>query len=312
MTAGGKAPLAIAVHGGAGTLDRAAMTAEKEAAYRAALSMAVRRGHVVLAAGGSSLDAVETAVRVLEDTPLFNAGRGSVFTAGGGHEMDAAVMQGQDLRAGAVAGVQNVKNPVALARLVMERTNHVLVSGRGAFELAYRHKLPLEDDAYFFDQLRHDQWKEVRGSETVRLDHSAGEKKFGTVGAVALDAQGNLAAATSTGGMTNKRWGRIGDSPVIGAGTYANNATCAISCTGNGEAFLRAVAAHDVHALMAYKGLSLQEAVRMVVHEKLPPLDGEGGLIAVDRHGNIVLDFNCTGMYRAKIDGSGEEVAIFR
>ena len=304
--------VAIAVHGGAGTLDPALLTPEKESAYRAALQNAVRRGHAVLAAGGRSIDAVEVAVRVLEDTPLFNAGRGSVFTAEGKHEMDAAIMQGNGLHAGAVAGVRNVKNPVSLARLVMEKSPHVLISGQGAFEFAYRNKLPLEDDAYFFDAFRHDQWLAVKDSEEVRLDHSTGEKKFGTVGAVALDAQGNLAAATSTGGMTNKRWQRIGDSPVIGAGTYANNQTCAISCTGNGEAFLRAVAAHDVHALMAYKGLSLQEAVRIVVHEKLPPLNGEGGLIAVNSDGHIVLDFNCTGMYRARIDRSGEEVAIFR
>jgi beta-aspartyl-peptidase (threonine type) len=306
-------PLAIAVHGGAGTIERSALTAEKEAAYHAALLQAVRRGHGVLRSGGSSLDAVEAAVRVLEDSPLFNAGRGSVFNAEGRHEMDAAVMRGSDLGAGAVAGVQNVKNPVSLARLVMEQSGHVLLSGRGAFEFAHLHKQPLEDDAYFFDQYRHDQWQVVRGTATVRLDHSEGEKKFGTVGAVALDADGNLAAATSTGGMTNKHWGRIGDSPVPGAGTYANNASCAISCTGNGEAFLRAVAAHDVHALMAYKGLSLAESVRTVVHEKLPPLDGEGGLIAVDRQGHLVLDFNCTGMYRASINAQGvEQAAIFR
>lgn len=312
MTPGQRRPIAIAIHGGAGTIDPAAMTAEKEAVYKTALQHAARCGYGVLSGGGTSMDAVEAAVRVLEDSPLFNAGRGSVFNAEGNHEMDAAMMQGIDLRAGAVAGVQNVKNPVGLARLVMERSNHVLISGRGAFEFAHHNKVPLEDDAYFFDQFRHDQWVEVRGSDAVRLDHSTGDKKFGTVGAVALDVHGNLAAATSTGGMTNKRWGRIGDSPVIGAGTYANNETCAISCTGNGEAFLRAVAAHDVHALMAYKGLSLKEAVRVVVHEKLPPLDGEGGLIAVDRDGRVVLDFNCPGMYRAKIDEAGEEVAIFR
>ncbi|HMN06490.1 MAG TPA: isoaspartyl peptidase/L-asparaginase [Flavobacteriales bacterium] len=304
--------VAIAIHGGAGTLEPSAFTPEKEAAYRSVLQQAVRRGHAVLAGGGSAMDAVEVAVRVLEDSPLFNAGRGSVFTAEGRHEMDAAVMQGSDLRAGAVASVQNVRNPVTLARRVMENSGHVLVSGRGAFEFAHRQKLELEDDEYFFDQFRYDQWQEVRGTDAVRLDHSQGEKKFGTVGAVALDSHGHLAAATSTGGMTNKRWGRIGDSPVIGAGTYANDATCAVSCTGNGEAFLRAVAAHDVHALMAYKGLSLEEAVRIVVHEKLPPLDGEGGLIAVDRNGRTVLDFNSTGMYRARIDSRGEEVAIFR
>ncbi len=303
---------AIAIHGGAGTLDPAALTPEKEQAYREALSSAVRRGHAVLAQGGTALDAVEVAVRLLEDTPLFNAGRGSVFTAEGKHEMDAAIMQGSDLRAGAVAAVQNVKNPVSLARRVLEHSGHVLISGHGALEFAHRHKLELEDDAYFFDPFRHDQWQQVKGSQEVRLDHSTGERKFGTVGAVALDAHGTLAAATSTGGMTNKRWQRIGDSPVIGAGTYANNETCAVSCTGNGEAFLRAVAAHEVHALMAYKGLPLDEAVRTVVHEKLPPLDGEGGLIAVDKHGHIVLDFNCTGMYRARIDARGEVVAIFR
>lgn len=303
--------VSIAIHGGAGTLDPSAFTPEKEAAYKGVLQQAVRRGHAVLTEGGSALDAVEMAVRILEDSPLFNAGRGSVFTAGGTHEMDAAVMRGSDLGAGAVASVGNVRNPVTLARRVMESSGHVLVSGRGAFEFAHKQKLELEDDDYFFDQFRYDQWQEVRGTDAVRLDHSEGEKKFGTVGAVALDAQGHLAAATSTGGMTNKRWGRIGDSPVVGAGTYANDATCAVSCTGNGEAFLRAVAAHDVHALMAYKGLSLEEAVRIVVHEKLPPLDGEGGLIAVDRHGNTVLDFNSTGMYRARIDARGEEVAIF-
>lgn len=311
MTAAAKG-VAIAVHGGAGTLDPSAFTPEREAAYRAVLQQAVRRGHAVLADGGDALDAVEVSVRILEDSPLFNAGRGSVFTAEGKHEMDAAVMQGRDLRAGAVASVQNVRNPVTLARRVMEGSGHVLVSGRGAFEFAHRQRLELEDDDYFFDSFRYEQWQEVRGTDAVRLDHSEGEKKFGTVGAVALDGHGHLAAATSTGGITNKRWGRIGDSPVIGAGTYANDASCAVSCTGNGEAFLRAVAAHDVHALMAYKGLPLEEAVRIVVHEKLPLLDGEGGLIAVDRHGNTVLDFNSAGMYRARIDARGEEVAIFR
>jgi beta-aspartyl-peptidase (threonine type) len=307
----GRSPVALAVHGGAGTIDRAAMTPEREAAYKNALLLAIRRGHAVLGEGGSALDAVELAVRVLEDSPLFNAGRGSVFNADGRHEMDAAVMVGHDLRAGAVAGVENVKNPVSLARMIMEKSGHVLLSGRGAFEFAYRNKLAMEDDAYFFDQFRYDQWQEVKGTAEIRLDHSVGDRKFGTVGAVALDAHGNLAAATSTGGMTNKPWGRIGDSPVPGAGTYANNATCAISCTGNGEAFLRAVAAHEVHALMAYQGLSLQEAVRVVVHEKLPPLDGEGGLVAVDRQGSLVLDFNSTGMYRAWKDAKGEGAAIF-
>lgn len=305
--------IALAVHGGAGTISKEQMTPEREKAYRAALENALRHGHEVLKEGGAALDAVEAAVRVLEDSPLFNAGRGSVFNADGQHEMDASLMNGRDLRAGAVAGVQNVKNPVQLARRVMDHSDHVLISGNGAFEFAHKQKVVLEDDQYFFDDFRYQQWKEVAGSTSVRLDHSEGDRKFGTVGAVALDLHGDLAAATSTGGMTNKRWQRIGDSPIIGAGTYANNASCAVSCTGHGESFIRAVAAHDVHALMSYKGLSLAEAVRVVVHEKLPPLDGDGGLIAVDRAGNIVLDFNCSGMYRGQVGADGVlHTAIFR
>ncbi|MBL7980813.1 MAG: isoaspartyl peptidase/L-asparaginase [Flavobacteriales bacterium] len=304
---------ALAVHGGAGTIAPELMTPAREKAYREALELALRRGHAVLAEGGSALDAVEAAVRVLEDSPHFNAGRGSVFNADGQHEMDASLMNGSDLRAGAVAGVQNVKNPVTLARRVMDNSNHVLISGNGAFEFAHKQKVELEDDQYFFDEFRYQQWKETVGTDVYQLDHSDKEKKFGTVGAVALDQHGNLAAATSTGGMTNKKWQRIGDSPIIGAGTYANNTTCAVSCTGHGESFIRAVAAHDVHALMAYKGLSLAEAVRVVVHEKLPPLDGDGGLIAVDRAGDLVLDFNCSGMYRGHVGADGVfHTAIFR
>jgi len=304
---------ALAVHGGAGTIDRTDMTPLREKAYRQGLEDALRAGHAVLKEGGSALDAVERAVRSLEDCPLFNAGRGSVFNADGQHEMDASIMSGADLRAGAVAGVNNVKNPVGLARLVMEKSGHVLISGMGAFEFAHQMRVPLEDDQYFYDQFRFDQWQKVRGTDTVQLDHNDSERKFGTVGAVALDQHGNLAASTSTGGMTNKRFQRIGDSPVIGAGTYANNASCAISCTGHGESFIRAVAAHDVHALMSYKGLSLEEAVRVVVHEKLPPLDGDGGLIALDGKGNIVLDFNCSGMYRGHVGMDGAfHTAIWR
>lgn len=304
---------ALAIHGGAGTISRELMNPEREQQYRNALELALKRGHAILKEGGAALDAVEAAVRALEDSPCFNAGKGSVFNADGQHEMDASLMSGSDLRAGAVAGVQNVKNPITLARRVMEKSNHVLISGLGAFEFAHKQKIELEDDLYFFDQFRYDQWKETQGTDTYQLDHSDKEKKFGTVGAVALDAHGHLAAATSTGGMTNKKWQRIGDSPIIGAGTYANDATCAVSCTGHGESFIRAVAAHDVHALMAYKGLSLAEAVRVVVHEKLPPLDGDGGLIAVDRAGNIVLDFNCTGMYRGQVGADGVlQTAIWR
>ena len=304
---------ALAIHGGAGTIAKEQMTPMREKDYRAALELALQRGHAVLSKGGPALDAVEAAVRALEDSPLFNAGKGSVFNADGQHEMDASLMNGSDLRAGAIAGVQNVKNPIVLARRVMDHSDHVFLSGNGAFEFAHKQKIQLEDDEYFFDAFRYDQWKEVAGTDVVQLDHSDKEKKFGTVGAVALDADGHLAAATSTGGMTNKKWQRIGDSPIIGAGTYANDASCAVSCTGHGESFIRAVAAFDVHALMLYKGLSLAEAVRVVVHEKLPPLDGDGGLIAIDREGNISLDFNCSGMYRGQVGPDGEfHTAIFR
>jgi beta-aspartyl-peptidase (threonine type) len=303
----------LAIHGGAGTIAQAEMTASREKAYRDALDLALRKGHAVLVEGGSALDAVETAVRVLEDSPHFNAGKGAVFNADGQHEMDASLMSGSDLRAGAVAGVQNVKNPVTLARRVMDNSSHVLISGNGAFEFAHKQKVELEDDHYFFDAFRYEQWKQTVGTDKYQLDHSGGDRKFGTVGAVARDAQGHLAAATSTGGMTNKKWQRIGDSPIIGAGTYANDSTCAVSCTGHGESFIRAVAAHDVHCLMAYKRLSLQEAVRIVVHEKLPPLDGDGGMIAVDHLGNLVLDFNCSGMYRGHVGADGVfHTAIFR
>lgn len=303
----------IAVHGGAGTIPAADMTPAREKAYRQGLEDALIRGHAVLKDGGSALDAVEAAVRMLEDCPLFNAGRGSVFNADGQHEMDASIMEGHALRAGAVAGVNNVKNPIGLARRVMDKSPHVLISGMGAFEFAHLERIPLEEDQYFFDEFRYDQWKKVQGTEAVQLDHSDGDRKFGTVGAVALDQHGHLAAATSTGGMTNKRWQRIGDSPIIGAGTYANDSTCAVSCTGHGESFIRAVAAYDVSALMEYKGLSLEEAVHEVVHRKLPLLDGDGGLIAIDRNGHIVLDFNCRGMYRGQCGSDGVvRTAIFR
>jgi beta-aspartyl-peptidase (threonine type) len=304
---------ALAVHGGAGTIAREDMTPVREKAYRQGLEDALRAGHAVLRDGGTALEAVEQAVRMLEDCPHFNAGRGSVFNADGQHEMDASIMVGNGLRAGAVAGVHNVKNPVTLARLVMEHSGHVLISGMGAFEFAHQQRVPLEDDQYFFDQFRYDQWQRTKGTDSYQLDHSDGERKFGTVGAVALDRNGDLAAATSTGGMTNKRFQRIGDSPIIGAGTYADNATCAVSCTGHGESFIRAVAAHDVHCLMLYKGLSLEEAVRTVVHDKLPPLDGDGGMIAVDREGRLVLDFNCSGMYRGHMGADGVvHTAIWR
>ncbi len=305
---------ALAIHGGAGVILKEQLSAAREKAYREVLENTLIRAHGVLSTGGTALDAVEIAVRLLEDSPLFNAGRGSVFNADGQHEMDASLMCGRTLRAGAVAGVPNVKNPISLARRVMEKSEHVLISGSGAFEFAHKQKIELEDDQYFFDQFRYDQWLHARETDRVTLDHNPGvERKFGTVGAVALDVHGDLAAATSTGGMTNKKWQRIGDSPIIGAGTYANNASCAISCTGHGESFIKAVAAHDVHALMSYKGLSLQEAMRVVVHEKLPPLDGDGGMIGVTAEGEIALDMNCPGMYRGWVGSDGIfHTAIFR
>ncbi|MBL7943843.1 MAG: isoaspartyl peptidase/L-asparaginase, partial [Flavobacteriales bacterium] len=239
---------ALAIHGGAGTISRSQMPAEKEAAYRKALEDALSVGIAILENGGHALDAVEAAVMSLEDCPLFNAGRGAVFTHDGRHEMDASLMRGDTLQAGAVAGISGVRHPVQLARRVMENTGHVLLSGAGAVAFAREEGLEFQPDDWFFSEFRHAQWQEALRDDVVRLDHS-GEKKFGTVGAVAIDQNGNLAAATSTGGMTNKKWGRVGDTPIIGAGTYADNQVCAISCTGNGEYFIRAVAAYDVACL---------------------------------------------------------------
>ncbi len=301
----------IALHGGAGTILRSSMTAENEKFFLKALEDALEAGHSVLRAGGSALDAVVHATVILEDCPLFNAGKGSVFTHDGCHEMDASVMDGISLKAGAVTGVHNVKNPVLLARSIMENSEHVLLSGSGAEEFARKLRVEFEPDDYFFNQFRYDQLLEVRDSDTIRLDHS--DKKFGTVGAVAKDVHGHLAACTSTGGMTNKRYGRVGDSPVIGAGTYANDLTCAVSCTGHGEYFLRAVVAYDISCLMEYKGMTLQEACKLVVHKKLPALGGEGGLIAVDANANCALVFNSEGMYRGWKDADGKgSVAIYK
>lgn len=301
----------IAIHGGAGTILRSKMSAESEKIYLNALEDAIEAGHSVLRAGGSALDAVVHATINLEDCPLFNAGRGSVFTHDGCHEMDASVMDGQSLMAGAVTGVHNIKNPVLLAKSIMENSEHVLLSGNGAEEFARKMHIELEADDYFFSQLRYDQLLEVRETSTVRLDHS--DKKFGTVGAVAKDMNGHIAACTSTGGMTNKRYGRVGDSPVIGSGTYANDKTCAVSCTGHGEFFLRAVVAYDVSCLVEYKGMTLKEACEFVVNDKLIKIGGEGGLIAVDASANCALVFNSEGMYRAWKDADGKgEVSIYK
>lgn len=302
---------AIAIHGGAGTILKNTMTPEKEKAYLDGLKNAIEAGETILKNGGSSLDAVEKAVRSLEDNPLFNAGKGAVFSNAGKNEMDASIMNGADLSAGAVAGISNVKNPISLAKGIMQKSEHVFLAGNGAIEFAHLIGSEFEEDAYFFEQMRFDQLQQAKQSDGVFLDHTTdkfehGEKKFGTVGAVALDIHGNLAAGTSTGGMTNKKFGRVGDSPIIGAGTYANNETCAISCTGHGEFFIRSVVAHDISCLIEYKGLSLQEACDFVVMDKLVKIGGEGGLIAIDKNGNIEMPFNSEGMYRAKKSEDGE------
>jgi beta-aspartyl-peptidase (threonine type) len=306
------ARLAFVIHGGAGTIRREEMSRARETAYRDGLQEALRRGWEILLGGGAALDAVEEAVRALEDNPLFNAGRGAVFTHDGKQEMDAAIMSGEGLRAGAVAAVSLIKNPITFARRLMEKTPHVLVCGSGAEEIARELGCEFAPPEYFHDAFRYEQLLEARREQEVRLDHSPG-KTTGTVGAVACDAVGHLAAATSTGGMTNKRFGRVGDTAIIGAGTYADDRSCAVSCTGYGEFFIRAVAAYDVACLMKYKGLSLFDACEQVVNHTLREMGGDGGLIAVDRAGNIALPFNCEGMYRAWItQGQAAQVAIYR
>lgn len=303
----------IAIHGGAGTIDRAEMTPEKENAYKEGLKTALEAGHNALSEGKTALDAVELAVNALENNPLFNAGKGAVFCADGGFELDASIMWGKNLTAGAVAGVKNIANPISLARKVSERTGHVMLAGQGALDFAESIGVKQESDAYFFTQQRYDQLQELVGTTEVALDHgSSTTKPIGTVGAVAYDADGNVAAATSTGGMTNKQFGRIGDTPVIGSGTYANNNTCAVSCTGHGEYFLRAVVAYDVSCLMEYQGLSLDDSCKKVVNEKLVKFGGEGGLIAVDAKGNISLPFNSAGMYRGLVREDGDfKISIY-
>jgi beta-aspartyl-peptidase (threonine type) len=301
----------IAVHGGAGTILRSLMTPEKEAMYIKGLQEAIDAGHKILTAGGSSVDAVEAAVIALENFPLFNAGKGAVFTNKGSHEMDASIMDGKTLEAGAVSGISNVQNPVALARLIKDKSGHVFLCGNDAETFAKLMQLPMQSDDYFYEESRYKQWQEVKDSDGYQLDHTvnSGEgKKFGTVGAVALDKNGNIAAATSTGGMTNKRFGRVGDSPIIGAGTYANNNTCAVSCTGHGEYFIRAVVAYDISCLMEYKGYTLKKACDFVVKDKLVKFGGEGGLIAIDTLGNIELPFNSEGMYRGYKKGETSAV----
>ncbi|SRR6266568_2521796 len=312
-----KKKIGLAIHGGAGTIERSKMTPEKEREYRAGLERALTAGYEILKRGGSSLDATEVAVRALEDDPHFNAGRGSVFTSAGTNEMDASIMDGKTLKAGAVASLKHVKNPIGLARLVMEKSPHVMLDCAGAEAFAKENGIELVDEKYFFTQERWDALQKIKEAEK---HGGVGGKKFfiseddlhGTVGAVALDKDGNLATATSTGGMANKLPGRIGDTPVIGAGTYANNQTCAVSCTGDGEYFIRAGAAHEVSALMQYRGMKLQEAAQMAL-DAVKKLGGSGGLIAIDKNGEVALPFNTNGMYRGYVDPNGRFVVeIYR
>jgi len=308
--------LTIAIHGGAGTILKTEMTPEFERDYTQGLQQALHKGYSILEKNGTAIDAVIATVVELENNILFNAGRGSVFTKKGLHEMDAALMNGADSAAGAVCGVHNVRNPIELAAAVMRNSEHVILSGEGADEFALKQNIATKPGEYFFSQFRYNQWQAMRNSDETALDHSTQniiEKKFGTVGAVACDMQGNIAAATSTGGMTNKNYGRIGDTPLIGCGTYANNKTCAISCTGHGEPFIKAVAAYDVSCLMEYAHMSLHDAMNKVVNEKLIAINGEGGMIGVDAHGNYAMLFNSEGMYRGVKTSEGvEEVKIYK
>jgi L-asparaginase / beta-aspartyl-peptidase len=324
--------ITLVIHGGAGTITRQNMSPEKEKAYQQALNQALQAGYAVLHKGGTSLDAVEAAIHVMEDSPLFNAGKGAVFTHEGKNELDAAIMDGKTLKAGAVASVTTIRNPVSAARAVMEQSEHVMMMGAGAEKFAKEKGLKIVDPSYFYTEPRYQQLEKARKAEQVKQNLPGGNgairqhqadsmaqmiftegRKFGTVGAVALDQFGNLAAATSTGGMTNKRYGRVGDAPIIGAGTYADNNTCAVSATGHGEFFIRSVVAYDIAALMEYKGWSVQQAAEEVVMKKLVARGGEGGVIALDRNGNFTMPFNSAGMYRGYIKAGGKsQVLIYK
>lgn len=316
------APIAFAIHGGAGTITRGSMTPETEAAYRAKLEEALRAGYGVLEGGGASLDAVVAAIRIMEESDLFNAGKGAVFTSEGTVELDASIMDGGTRAAGAVAGVTRVRSPIELARLVMERSPHVMMVGAGAEAFGAEQGVEMVENAFFHTERRRRQLERVQqeaGTTGAALDSvrdpllSPGADRVGTVGAVALDRSGNLAAGTSTGGMTNKQFGRVGDSPIIGAGTYADNATCAVSATGHGEYFIRGVIAHDIAARMAYGGATLAGAADAVIMDDLTARGGTGGVIAVDRDGRVAMPFNTEGMYRAAIDASGTTtIEIYR
>ncbi len=311
----------IVIHGGAGTILKENMSDSLEQAYKNKLEEAIRTGHGILANGGTALEAVQRTINVMENSPLFNAGKGAVFTNAGTNELDASIMDGKTLNAGAVAGVTTIKNPINLAYEVMVNSEHVMLSGKGAEEFAREQGIEMVDPEYFYTENRFKSLQRIKDRNKTELDHDGKtafadpfikDSKFGTVGCAALDKNGNLAAGTSTGGMTNKRWGRIGDAPIIGAGTYANNKTCAVSSTGWGEFFIRGMVAYDISALMEYKGLSLQEAASEVIQKKILDLGGDGGIIAIDHEGNVAMEFNTAGMYRAKMNKLGElEIGIY-
>jgi len=317
-----KAEFAIIIHGGAGTILKKNMTLEKEMAYKAKLEEAIRVGYNILKNGGTSLDAVEKTINIMEDSPLFNAGKGAVFTNAETNELDASIMDGETLNAGASAGTTTVKNPINLARAIMDKSPHVMMAGIGAETYAKEQGITLVDPSYFYTESRLNALKQTIKREKTDLnnidkqafyDPEIKDSKFGTVGCAALDKNGNSAAGTSTGGMTNKRYGRVGDAPIIGAGTYANNNSCAVSSTGWGEFFIRGMVAHDISALMQYKGLSLQEAAHKVIQNKVPKLGGDGGIIAVDKNGNMIAEFNTAGMYRATMNDKGElQIGIYK
>tara|TARA_R110002020_G_scaffold38402_2_gene115483 strand:+ start:3114 stop:4178 length:1065 start_codon:yes stop_codon:yes gene_type:complete len=305
----------IVIHGGAGTILKGNMSDSLETAYKAKLKEAISVGYEILKNGGTSLEAVAHTINVMEDSPLFNAGKGAVFTHDGSNELDASIMDGATLNAGAVAGVKHIKNPIDLARDVMQKSEHVMLYGAGAEAFAQSLNYKMMDTSYFYTQNRYESLQRVLEREKAQNENKVSfedsylkNSKFGTVGCAALDKHGNLAAGTSTGGMTNKRWNRIGDAPIIGAGTYANNATCAVSSTGWGEYFIRSVVAYDISALMEYKGMSLQDAAREVIQKKVPALGGDGGIVAIDKDGNVAMEFNTAGMYRATMNSEGELV----
>ncbi|HET8804434.1 MAG TPA: isoaspartyl peptidase/L-asparaginase [Aequorivita sp.] len=303
----------IVIHGGAGTILKENMGDSLETAYKEKLKEAISAGHEILKNGGSSLDAVTHTITIMEDSPLFNAGKGAVFTHDGTNELDASIMDGATLNAGAIAGVKHIKNPINLARDVMQKSEHVMLYGAGAEEFAQTLGYKMMDTSYFYTQNRYESLQKVLEKEKTEDESKISfedplikNSKFGTVGCAALDKYGNLAAGTSTGGMTNKRYNRIGDAPIIGAGTYANNATCAVSSTGWGEYFIRSVVAYDISALMEYKGMTLQEAASEVIQKKVPALGGDGGIVAIDKNGNMAMEFNTAGMYRASMNSKGE------